>query len=197
MKTKTIAATALVAILLSIVATAAVASSGMMVGNAHSQGDNNQGNEDHGGMMACDNLTAGETLTVSGLTGHFMNASGHAGDEDGVGGNATGTITFKVSDIYATGCTLSISSGSFKLNSTTYTITGGSLVLNEGGRSGEGTGTTSSGSFIISVAGLHGNSSSANAGAVRLDFKTGTSQFLVQLHSPSVGEGAETDDGGD
>ena len=147
--------------------------------------------------MACHNLTAGQTLTVSGLTGHFVNASSKGGEDDSAGGNASGTFTFKVDNIYSQGCTLSISSGSFKLNNTSNTVTGGTIVLNEGGRSGGGTGTTSGGSFLISIAGMHGNSTSANLGAIRLDFKTGNSEFLVLLHSPSIGEGSETDDGGD
>ena len=199
MKTKTIAATALIAILLAVVATAAVADSGVMAGDSHGQGDNHQGDENGIHMMACDNLTVGETLTVSGLTGHFLNASSPAGDDDRAGGNASGTFTFKVTGVYAEGCAISISSGNFKLNATSYSVTGGTIVLNHDGRSGEGSGTTSGGSFLIGVAGLHGNSTSANVGAVRLDFETGSSQFLVLLHSPlssHAGEGAE-DDGGD
>lgn len=194
MKTKTVAATAIIALLLAVVATAAVASTGHPTGpvaNSNNQGNDNKGNEGDNGHMvaACNNLTAGETLTVSGLSGFFANASNHE-----IHGNASGTFTFKVSAIYAEGCTLSLSGGSFTLNTTTYTVTGGSLVLNHGGRSGEGTGTTSAGTFLISISGLHGNSTSANLGAVKLDFKTGTNEFLVGLHSPSIGESDENDD---
>lgn len=163
------------------------------------QDNNARGDENAQGnmrMMACDNLTAGETLTLSGLTGHYINASASAADErSGGAGNASATLTFKVSAVYAEGCSLSLSSGSFRLNTTSYAITGGSIVLNHGGRSGEGTGTTSSGSFLIFVAGLHGNSTTANAGAVRLDFKTGTSQFLVNLHSANPASTGDRDNG--
>ena len=192
MKTKTVTAAALIALLFAVVATAAMASTGHPAEPMARGNDNNQGNQDnHGHMaMACDNLTTGETLTVSGLTGHFANATNRE-----MRGNASGTFTFKVTAIYAEGCTLSIAGGSFKLNATTYTVTGGSIVLNHGGRSGEGTGTTSSGSFLIFVAGLHGNSTTANAGAVRLDFKTGTSQFLVNLHSANPASTGDRDNG--
>jgi hypothetical protein len=185
MKTKTLASIALIAILLSIVSTVAVANSGQLGPSANHQNDNRQDNShhddnDHGGHpIACNNLTVGETLTVAGLTGHYANASNRE-----MGGNASGTFTFKVTAKYVEGCTLSITAGSFKLGSTTYTVTGGSIVLNHGGRSGEGTGTTSGGTFLISLAGLQGTSKSANLGAVRLDFQTGKNEFLVNLHSP-------------
>ena len=199
MKTKTVATAALVALLLSVVATAALASSTGNPLNSNARGsDNNdtpgQGNHPgphgpRGPPAACDNLTVGETLTVSGLTGHYANATNRV-----MHGNATGTFTFKVSGVFAQGCTLSITGGSFKLNTTTYTVTGGSIVLNHGGRSGEGSGTTSSGSFLIFVAGLHGNSTSANVGNIRLDFQTGTSQFLVNLHSSAPVQGTGDSD---
>ena len=190
MKTKTLAATALIAILLAVVAATAFASAGhsadpMARGNDNSQGDHN----DRGHMaMACNNLTAGENITVSGLIGHYANAT----DQE-MHGNASGTFTFKVGTIYSEGCTLSLTGGSFTLNATTYTVTGGTLVLNHGGRSGTGTGTTSGGSSLIAFSGLHGNSTSTNIGAVRLDFMTGTSQFLVHLHSQSPEGYADVD----
>lgn len=192
MKTKTVAATALIALLLAVVATAAVASTGHP--DPQARGNDNKGNgDDHGHMaMACDNLTTGQTLAVSGLTGHYANATNHE-----MHGNATGAFTLKVTGVYAEGCALSIVGGNFKLNATTYTVSGGSIVLNHGGRSGEGTGTTPSGSFLIWIAGLHGNSTSANVGAVRLDFKTGTSQFLVNLHSAQSPSPGDRDDDGD
>ena len=199
MKTKTIAAATIAALLLAVVATAALASTGNLsaIPSARGQdsgnhGDNDQGgNGHHGPVAACDNLTSGETLTVSGLTGHYANASDHE-----MHGNATGTFTFKVSGVFATGCTLSITGGSFKLNATTYTVTGGSIVLNHGGRSGEGSGTTSSGSFLISIDGLHGNSTSANVGAIRLDAQSGSSEFLAFLHSSAAQAAGDQDDDG-
>ena len=180
MKTKTITATALIAVLLSIVATAAVANTGQVRSSTNNQNGNNPANIWHGGhFMACNSLTVGETLTVSGLTGHYANASNWK-----QGGDASGTFTFKVTAKYVQGCTLSIIGGSFKLGTTTYTVTGGSIVLNHGGRSGEGTGITTAGTFLISILGLQGNSKSANMGAVGLDFQTGKNEFLVHLHAP-------------
>ncbi len=199
MKTKTVAMATLVALLLAVVATAALASStgnpanNSVRGNDNGNDQGNQGNQgdhgNHGPHAACDNLTVGETLTVSGLTGHYANAS-----DRGMHGNASGTFTFKVTGVFAQGCTISITGGSFKLNTTSYTVSGGSIVLNHGGRSGEGSGTTSSGSFLIGIAGLHGNSTSANVGDIRLDFKAGSSEFLVNLHAPALMHGAGDND---
>ena len=196
MKTKTIATATLAALILAVVATAAFASSGSPGGassafNPFTRGDSNNHGQGfgHGHSAACDNLTVGETLTVSGLTGRYLNASDRT-----VTGNASGTFTFMVNGTYAEGCTLSITSGTISINSTAYTVTGGSIVLNHGGRSGTGSGTTSSGSFLINIAGLHGNSTSTNAGAIGLDFETGTSQFLVHLHSPAALDDADGSD---
>lgn len=200
MKTKTVATAALIAILFAGVATAAFASTGQLASTSQSQNqgdDHGQGNgqglghdRDQGNFAACNNLTVGEALTVSSPAGRYFNAINRQ-----IGGNASGTFTFTVAAKYVEGCTLTISSGSFKLGSTTYTVTGGSIILNHGGRFGEGTGTTSGGSFLISIAGLQGNSKSASIGAVRLDFKTGQNEFLVQLHSPALpdDEAAESD----
>ncbi len=200
MKTTTIAASAIVALLLTGVAAVAFASSGPALSNirlaspnAHpdnqgQQGTTHQDNEsdsgtahEGGSRLACSNLTVGETLSVSGLEGRFQNATNHE-----IQGNATGSFTFKVTQIYAQGCTLSITSGSLKLGSTTYTVTGGAMILNEGGRSGQGTGTTSGGSFLIRVDGLRGSSSSAGVGSIGLDLKQGASEFLVHLGAPEA-----------
>ena len=167
MKTTTIAASALVAILIAGLATAVVANS-------------NHPTDDHrsASALSCRNLTVGEKLTVSGLSGHFLNATNRH-----IRGNASGTFSFQVSQKYFRGCTLSITGGSFKLGSTTYSVTGGSVILNRGAHSGDGMGTATVGSFLIRVSGLRGNSTSATVGAVGLDFVSGASEFLVYLDS--------------
>jgi len=191
-KTRVIAASAILVLLLAGLATAALANSGPAgpgfgLGSPN-RGDGRQGNASDNGRRiedrpACARLTVGETLTAPGLVGHFINATNRE-----IHGNASGTFTFKVTRIYAIGCTLSITGGTFKLNKTTYTVTGGSIVLNRGGESGEGTGTTSGGSFLIRLGGLHGISTSVNVGQIGLDFKSGSQEFLVHLGSDEPGE---------
>ncbi|QQG48198.1 MAG: hypothetical protein HY247_05425 [archaeon] len=182
MKTTTIAASALVVLLVAGLGAVALANSGHQ-NEAPEHGPDGphgpHGPNSH--SLACWRLTANETLTVTFPQGHYVNAANAS-----VKGNASGVFDFKVSQIYARGCTLSLTGGSFKLGTTTYNITGGSVILNHGGRSGIGTGTTSGGTFLIRVAGLQGNSTSADVGAIRLDFKNGSSEFFVQLSSPDT-----------
>lgn len=229
MKTSVIAASAL-ALLLIVGATAvALASDGQapmaQVRNSdsdhgfhgHNGNDNGQGHDDQRELTnACQSLASGESLTLSGLTGHFFDISGIVARpvpspnaftrsststsvsestsisttkttttiSTGVRGNASGTFDLQVGQTYLGGCTLSIVGGSFKLGTTSYALTGGSLVLSHEGRSGDGSGTASTGTFLISITGLHGDSTSASAGQIRLDFKVGSSEFLVILGSP-------------
>ncbi len=165
----------------------------------NSQGENDQG---QGGHF---NLTAGETLTFANLTGHwvaFGNMGNHTGDHGNVEdsfrtsvGNSTGTFTFKVVSTSGGDFNLTITSGKFTINGTTYTVSGGTLSLNEGCEVGTGTGTASSGAtFEIHLAGIHGNTtSSAQVGAIRLDVTVGKSVYLVILGSNGVGEDMESD----
>jgi hypothetical protein len=181
MKSKIIVATALVAILLSIVATAAVASSGALTSNSNST-QNGKGHGNHGHPLGtCNSLTVGQTLTASGLTGRYVETT--TSTTSTTKGTAAGTFAFVVAAKYAEGCTLSIKSGTFALGPTTYAVTGGLIVFGRGS-SGVGSGTTSTGTFLINLNGMHQSTTSSNIGAVAIDFKTGTSEFLVNLHTP-------------
>ncbi len=165
---------------------------------------NSQGNQnDQGGHF---NLTVGTTLTLTNLTGHwvaFSNNGNHSdvreGDEGGFfnkTGNSTGAFTFKVTGASDGGFNLTITSGNFVINGTTYTVSSGQLTLNAGDESGFGNGTASGGAiFQIHVGGIHGNiTSSALVGAIRLDVKVGTGEYLVILgSSEGVGEQASED----
>ncbi len=155
----------------------------------NNQGQNNQG---EGGHF---NLTVGTTLTFANLTGHwvaFSNLGNHTGEDNESGdnsttqtGNATGSFTFKVASASGDGFNLTITSGQFTINGTTYTVSAGTVTLNEGGESGFGTGTASGGAtFQIHVAGIHGNTTSmAQIGAIKLDVTVGKSVYLVILGS--------------
>lgn len=184
MKTSVIAATALAALLVAGVAAVAMAhqtgTQGNLLGpnNGHNEDNENEGG--HGHATACMTFSSNETLSLSNLTGHYINFAGNSTTH----GNASGSFSFTVGQTFMRGCTLNITGGSIKLGNTTYAVTGGSLVLSFGGRAGIGTGTTSGGSFLIGLGGLHGNSTSASVGAIRLDFKTGSSEYLVILGSP-------------
>ncbi len=162
MKKTTIAVSAIVALLL--VGLAAVALADKSSGDPRS------------GRQACSSFSISENLPVGTLKGKFYNASNHA-----INGKANGTFTFQVSHTYVRGCVLSITGGTFFIGNTKFTTTGGTVLMDKGGHQGDGWGTTSGGSFLFSVSGLHGNSTKASAGAIQIDFKNSKSEFLVQL----------------
>jgi len=189
MKSKIVVATALTAILLSIVATAAVASSGTFTSTSTSTyTQNGKGHENHWyPFETCSSLTVGQTLTASGLTGRYVETTSTTSSTTSTTkGTAAGTFTFVVTATYAEGCTLSIKSGTFALGPTTYAVTGGLIVFGRDG-SGVGSGTASTGTFLINLSGMRQSTTSTTSTtipAVALDFKTGTSEFLVNLHTP-------------
>ena len=126
-------------------------------------------------------LTVGENLTLSGLTGRYASTTNSS-----VNGNATGAITFQVTQSFKRGYILTISSGSVTLGGTTYTITGGSIELNPAGMAGSGSGSTSpSGQFLVHL-NMHGTSASLNGRAV-LDMKAGGSEYLVTIGTQGSG----------
>lgn len=171
-------------------------------GDQNNQGQNNQG-EDNQTEAAHFNLTVGQSLTFANLTGHWV-AFSHMGNdsrdsEDSFttqSGNSTGAFTFKVTSVSGGDFNATITSGKFTINGTTYTVSGGSLMSSGDGEGGFGNGTASGGAtFEIHVGGIHGNlTSSALVGAIRLDVKIGTSEYLVILGSQEgVGENATED----
>lgn len=220
MKTRAIAASAIVVLLVAGVATVALANSGVAVPGiglgAGAQGANHQDNQGQRGQQANTahndnesedgaehegggqfNFTVGQTFTLANLTGHFNNLTNQTEEtehDDSRAGNASGTFTFKVTAVSAHQVNLSIVSGDFVLNNTKYTVTGGSITLNGEGRAGSGMGTASNGvTFAIRLDGIHGNLTSADVGAIKLDVKAGTSEYHVLLGS-HASEGTEESD---
>lgn len=194
MKTKTLALIALSALVLSVVATVAVASSTSTSTSTQSNFfQNGPFGWFHGGhghqefrFLTCTGLTVGETITASGLVGEYSTTA-----TPRTTGTASGTFTFQVTAIYAEGCALSITSGSFTLtpmsttsstttttttaSPTTYTITGGSVVLGLMGNGG-GSGTTSGGgTFLIQVTELRVISTSTSSTTTTTTTTTTTS----------------------
>jgi hypothetical protein len=199
MKTSVIAASAVMALLLLGVSTIALAHYGVFGPsngaeaqvNANENAQVGQGlmtmHQDHesndGAMHEHEmsfppalNLTVGQSYTLGNLTGRYIDAS-----NDSISGNATGSLTFTVTGAYRSGYTLSISSGTITIGNTTYTVDGGSLVVGIPFGITTGSGTAGTGnSFLLSLNGFHITNSTAS-GAVRLDFKSGSSEYLVFL----------------
>ena len=160
--------------------------------------------------LACRDLTVGETITITDLNGHYYalpssvttttssittssetttststvtssetTSSTHTWSSN----SASASLVLQVTGIYFSGCTLSINSGTLTLGTTSYSITGGTILLDTWGPSGSGWGTTSAGTFLIQFSDLRGYPTSATLGLASIDFKTGSSEFLVSLYS--------------
>lgn len=142
------------------------------------QGDDE--GEDNGGQLSSPVL--GETVTIPNLTGNFVTFG-----DNPLSGPATGSLNAKVTNILSTGIVLTITSGHLSFSSANLTITGGTIVLDSEG-SGVGSGTAGSSSFIIHVDNFH--ISSTPGGAIKLDIKLGTSEFLVSLGSQTSSDGS-------
>ncbi len=119
----------------------------------------------------------GSTLTFSNLTGHWVGLAGNSS------GKSSGTFAFTVTNSTDGDLVLTLKSGSFTINGTTYSASSGNVTLNEGSRSGFGSGAASGGSaFDIHLAGIHGQSGTmAFIGAIKLDVKLGTTDYIVIL----------------
>ncbi|MDA4124202.1 MAG: hypothetical protein OK438_01935 [Thaumarchaeota archaeon] len=230
MKTTTIAASAIVALLLTGVAAIAFAHPGFLqsgsstsgiqgsqhgndtrgdqVSSQHNENDTkgDQSSSQHqqnetrgGGDEGGFNLTVGQTLVFANLTGHsnnLTNESLESDDHDNSGAsNSTGSFTFKVTSSSEDGFNLTITKGTFTINGTTYVVTGGNVTLNDGGDSASGSGTATGGvTFTIHLSGIHGNTSStAPMGAIRLDVKAGSSEYLVVLGTHEASEETSED----
>lgn len=197
MKTTALAATAILALLVAGVAATASAyqfqphsagqANSSAVAASHANGGEHGAkgrDQDRGRMGNPLNLTVGKTLTLSGLTGRYVSATNSS-----VRGNASGTLTAKVTAAFKEGYVLTISSGAITLGTANYTITGGSVELVPSGLSGTGTGTTSSsGQFLIRIT-IYGTSTTTS-GRAALDLTVGGSEYLVSLRTPVAGEQA-------
>jgi hypothetical protein len=216
MKTRAIAASAIIALVLTGAASIAFAHSSLVMpplssgqlddgsdggdGNDQQtttqtlQSTNQTGNDDNNDMQtSISQLTVGQSIALSNLTGSFVSIS-----NESVDGTVTGSLVARVTGILSDGVTLSIVSGSFDLgNATIFTVTGGSLVLSHDGETASGSGTAGSAKFIIQINDIRRLSSSSDTGAMRLDIKSGTNEFLVNLGAHDLQEGDSGDSSGD
>jgi hypothetical protein len=117
----------------------------------------------------------GQTITITSTKGEFW-AVGTPSEN----GTASGTLTFTVTAQLSAGYTLSITSGSFTLNGTTYTISSGSAQTGRSADtlSGQGT-TTPTGQFLLQ--GSSRGSFAGTTGSLFIDFKAGTTEYAVAL----------------
>jgi hypothetical protein len=128
-------------------------------------------------------LTVGQVFNITSTSGHFK----VVGDKS-ENGTASGMVTFTVTGKFASGYTLSITSGNFNVNGTTYAISSGLAQTGHYAHHlvGQGTtvmvGTTStaaSGAFLMKAT-ARGTFGGEYA-TMSLDLQSGTTEYAIFL----------------
>ncbi len=121
------------------------------------------------------NVSVGQTITLTSTQGTYFVAGDTAQN-----GTASGTLTFSVTGSLTTGYTLSLTGGSLVVNGNTYSIASGSAQMDPSATTMTGQGTTTpTGAFIVQAS-AHGDFVSSS-GVVSLDFKAGSTEYLINL----------------
>ena len=120
-------------------------------------------------------LTAGQAITLTSVAGGYWVVGDRASN-----GTASGSMTLQVSGSLTGGYILSVTGGSFDINGTTYTISGGSAQLGPHGRYMVGNGQAGTAQFLFLDRNL-GKFGSTNYGVLRVDLKGGPSEFAARL----------------
>ncbi len=198
MKTKTVAATAILALMLAGIATVAFAhpnptftsntlsqnqtsSSGAVQSkdseNEHGEDGNHDDSGHHRDHPKALDLKVGETIILSDLEGRFRQVGKESNE-----GNASGSFTFTVTGAFNAGYALSITSGTIKIGDQTYTVNSGSAQTGYYGRDVVGQGTAGSGVQFLLHAMIRGTATTPH-GMVMLDLQNGTTEYQVLLRA--------------
>jgi hypothetical protein len=122
------------------------------------------------------NLSVGQTITITSTMGTFRvvgDPSQH--------GNASGTMTFTVTDALKAGYILTLTSGEIVINGTTYTITSGSAQTGPYAEVLVGQGQTSPSGVFLIRADAQGNFGGVLTAHAKLDFSSGSTEYIVVL----------------
>ena len=121
-------------------------------------------------------VKVGQTITFTSTNGKYVEIGNHS-----VTGTASGTATFTVTGAFRGGYALSITSGSLKLGTNTYTISSGSAEMGPHQAHLVGQGQTSgSGTFLV-AAGAHANFAGKTYNTLRFDITVGGNEYGVVL----------------
>jgi hypothetical protein len=120
-------------------------------------------------------LSSGQTITLTSAAGGWWQVGDRA-----VNGTASGTMTLQVSGALKGGYIISVTGGSLNIGGTTYTVSSGSAELGPFGHFMVGQGQAGDAQFLFNGRNL-GNFGSTNYGVLRVDLKTGSSEFAARL----------------
>lgn len=120
-------------------------------------------------------LATGQSITLTSVAGGYWVVGDRASN-----GTASGSMTLQVSGSLTGGYILTVSGGSLNMNGTTYTISSGSAELGPRGVYIVGQGQAGTGQFLFLDRSL-GRFGSTSYGVLRVDLKSGSSEFAARL----------------
>jgi hypothetical protein len=120
-------------------------------------------------------LSTGQTIALTSVAGGYWMVGDRA-----VNGTASGSMTLSVSGALKGGYIITVSSGSFSIDGTTYAVSSGSAELGPHGVYMVGQGQAGAAQFLFLDRSL-GKFGSTSYGVLRVDLKDGTSEFMARL----------------
>lgn len=120
-------------------------------------------------------LSVGQTITLTSVAGGYWVVGDRA-----VNGTASGSMTLQVTGAFKGGYALSVTGGSFSINGTTYTVSGGSAELGPYGIHMVGQGQSGTAQFLFTNRSL-GKFGSTTYAILRVDLQNGSSEFGARL----------------
>jgi len=119
-------------------------------------------------------LTVGQTITFTSTAGHFRVVGDRTHN-----GTASGTVTVTVTGKFASGYSLSITSGTLNVNGTKITISSGSAETGADAHHMVGQGVASSGAFLVKAT-ARGTFGGEYA-TMSLDLNSGATEYAIAL----------------
>jgi len=119
-------------------------------------------------------LSVDQTLTLTSVAGGYREIG------TSTNGTATGSLTLKVTGVFAGGYALSLTGGAITVNGNTYTISSGSAELGRYGVRMAGQGQAGSAKFLFAARNLGGFGGS-DYGVLRVDLTSGSQEFGLRL----------------
>jgi hypothetical protein len=120
-------------------------------------------------------LTVGQTVTLTSVAGGYWVVG-----DPGSNGTASGTMALRVTGALAGGYAISVTGGTFTINGTTYTISGGSAELGPHGHFLVGQGEAGSSPFLFLGRNL-GKFGAANYGVLSVDLQGASTELAARL----------------
>jgi len=169
MKTKSLAIAATVGTL--AVVALLIAYPAMAATSLHQNSDIQQSQS---GAIPGARFSVGQTLTLTSVAGGYREIG------TSINGTAAGSLTLRVTGVFAGGCALSVTGGTITVNGTVYTVSSGSAELGRDGVRMAGQGQGGSAQFLFAARDL-GRFGSNGYGVLRVDLTSGSQEFGVRL----------------